>query len=125
MFYGRVVSASQPDYHIIKELYCRAFPASERYPLWLLLAMSLRKCVDFIAFYDDGVFCGFTYLIQHGKLTFVLYLAVDGGMRSRGYGGCALDWIKNRYPANDIVLNIEAIEPSQNYSQRIKRLEFY
>lgn len=87
--------------------------------------MLRREVVNFLAFYDDDIFCGFTYLIYNKNTTFVLYLATDNSVRSTGYGSQILNWISNDKP-NDIVLNIETVSDKyDNYEQRLSRQKFY
>ena len=110
----------------IKELFYKSFPKNEQMPLWFLLQKARMDFVDFLAIYDDNVFVGFTYLVTNKNLTFVLYLAVNDKIRSKGYGRRVLSVIKKKYPNNRIILNIEAIdETSSNYEQRVKRKNFY
>ncbi|MFD1176458.1 GNAT family N-acetyltransferase [Paenibacillus puldeungensis] len=110
----------------VKELFRTSFPKSEQIPLWFLRMKFKQDFVDFFVFYDDNQFVGFTYLITHQQLTFILYLAIDPSLRSQGYGQKVLAGIKEKYPGNRIVLNIEAVdESSDNYQQRLKRREFY
>ncbi len=120
------VSRNLDEYIKIKELIQTAFPENERLPMWLLLLTSKRKCVDFLAFYDDDRFCGVTYTVKTEKMVFILYLAVSNEIRSNGYGSKILDFLKVRYGEKDLVLNIEPVdENAENYHQRVRRLEFY
>ena len=64
------VSRNLDEYIKIKELIQTAFPENERLPMWLLLLTSKRKCVDFLAFYDDDRFCGVTYTVKTEKMVF-------------------------------------------------------
>lgn len=110
----------------IKELYHEAFPKSERMPMRFLLRKAKKDFVDFLAIYDDNVFIGFTYIITEGSLTYVLYLAIDGSVRSKGYGGRILTQIKEMHSNNRIVLIIEVTdETAANYEQRLTRKNFY
>ncbi|MCT1578740.1 GNAT family N-acetyltransferase [Oceanobacillus kimchii] len=114
------------DINKLKRLFIKAFPKNERLPLWFLLMKADKDFVDFIGFYDEDDFIGFTYLITNKDLIFVLYLAIDSSQRSKGYGGAVLSKIKELYPNNRLILNIEAIiSNSQNYEQRVKRKNFY
>lgn len=120
------VTKKLPDYKNLMEIYQSAFPHNEKIPVWLLLIMSKRKCVEFLAFYDEGTFCGFTYIIHHDKTTFIMYLATDARVRSKGYGKKILRMISERFPLNNIVLNIETVDKgSDNYEQRLSRQNFY
>ncbi|MFD2656164.1 GNAT family N-acetyltransferase [Gracilibacillus thailandensis] len=110
----------------VKDLLYGSFPKNEQIPLRFLLWRAKRDFVDFLAIYDNDVFVGFTYLITNKDLTFVLYLAINAKIRSKGYGKMVLSQIKEKYPDNRIILNIEAIdENSYNYKQRVKRKKFY
>lgn len=110
----------------VKELYLDSFPANERIPINLLLWKAKRDFVDFLIMYDDDVFVGFTYLITRKDLTYVLYIAIDNNIRSKGYGSRALTLIKEKYPNNRIILNIEFVdEIANNYEQRLTRRKFY
>lgn len=110
----------------VKELYYGSFPKNERMPMNLLMWKAKRNFVDFLVIYDEGRYVGFTYLITHKYLTYVLYIAIDSSARSKGYGGHALAKIKEKYPNNRIILNIEVIdETASNYEQRVTRRKFY
>ena len=65
------------------------------------------------------------YTAENEKYVFVLYLAVNDKIRSRGYGSKMLDWLK-RNTNKIIVLDVESIDPSaENALQREKRISFY
>lgn len=113
------------EYKKIIEIYKKSFPKNEKLPVFLLNIMSKRECVDFLAFYDNDTFCGFTYLVNDKNMTFVLYLAVDDSIRSNGYGSKIIRWIINNKKDN-IVLNIEEVDKQyNNYEQRLIRQKFY
>ncbi|MGK7377285.1 GNAT family N-acetyltransferase [Planococcus sp. 1R117A] len=110
----------------VTELYDGSFPKNERIPMNLLLWKAKKDFVDFLVIYDEEIFVGFTYLITREDLTYVLYIAIDSRVRSKGYGGQALAEIKKKYPDNRIVLNIEVVDESaSNYEQRVTRRKFY
>ena len=121
-----VVRKGLKEYNEIKSLICRAFPKNEQIPIWLLHMLALRKSVDFLAYYDGDLFCGISYTVCNNGLVFVLYLAVNDKIRSKGYGSAILQCIKQRFSNKALVLNIEPLCPnSDNYAQRVKRFEFY
>jgi hypothetical protein len=66
--------------------------------------------VDFLSFSNEGVFVGFAYLVSYKKTTFVLYLAVDGSLRGKGYGSRVLSQIKAEKTGQRTVLNIEPLD---------------
>lgn len=41
-----------------------SFPRDEQYPILLLQLVALKSNVDFLAYYDEDTFCGFSYTIQ-------------------------------------------------------------
>ena len=111
-----------------KDVYClmrTAFPRNEQIPMWLLRVLALRKSVNFRAFYEDEQFCGVLYTVENNKYIFVLYLAVNDQIRSKGYGTKILDWLKQN-TEKIIVLNVESLDSSaENALQREKRISFY
>ena len=114
------------DYALILEIYRNSFPEIERFPIWLLRIMSHLNGINSIAFYDENNLCGFSYFLVNKKTVFVLYLAVNAKIRSKGYGSQIITWIKEKYPNRDIFLNVEKPdENAQNNHQRMKRIEFY
>lgn len=110
----------------VKILYEGSFPQNERIPMKLLLWKAKKDFVDFLVIYDKDIFVGFTYLITREDLTYVLYIAIDNNIRSKGYGSLALAQIKEKFPDNRIILNIEVVdENASNYEQRVTRRKFY
>lgn len=122
----QAVDKQLKEYEQIKELMTSAFPRNERLPMWFLLWRAKTNFVDFLALYDYDRFVGVTYLVTRRDLTFVMYLAIESKIRSKGYGKKALETIQSQHPHNRIILNIEAVEESAyNYEQRVKRKFFY
>ena len=92
----------------------------------MLLLMSKRKCVYFIAFYDKEILCGFTYLIHYKNMMAILYLAVNPKIHSKGHGSKIFKLVKEKYAPNNIVLNIDIVdEKFYNYKERLKKQHFY
>ncbi|MBO1307972.1 GNAT family N-acetyltransferase [Enterococcus sp. 669A] len=120
------ITRQLPEYAKIFDIYKNSFPEEEQMPVWLLRLFARRKRVEFLAFYDQGVFCGFTYLVHSEKLTFIFYLATDPDQRSQGYGSKILSWIQEKYQDRGVVLTIETVDPAaENYQQRLRRQQFY
>lgn len=120
------VTSALEEYGEIKSLAKRAFPKNEQYPFWLLRLLAVRKDVDFLAWYEDGQFCGISYTISDSNCVFVLYLAVNDAVRSRGYGSKILAGLKERYCGENVFLNVEMPDPKAvNAVQRERRLAFY
>src|SRR5699024_4135254 len=104
----------------------RAFPAYEREKWAWLIFKSHFKHADFEAFYDQGQFVGFAYVIHVKGLHYVLYLAVNDRLRSQGYGSRILTTLKQHYHGVPLALDVEAPDPTvANNHQRLRRLAFY
>ena len=113
------------EYKDVRRLMKTAFPRNELIPLWVLNILALRKSINFRAFYDDEQFCGIMYTAENDKYIYVLYLAVNDQIRSKGYGTKMLNWLKSDTD-KIIVLDVESIDPSaENAQQRERRVSFY
>lgn len=117
---------SLKEYRQVKQLYMRAFPKYEREPwLWLRLKSKYQRA-DFMVFYNHNQFVGFTYVIHSHGMHYILYLAVNDQVRSRGYGTRIINEIRQRYPQDSLVLDIEQPNPqAANNQQRLRRMRFY
>lgn len=120
------IKKSMPYYNDILEIYKNSFPEIERFPMWLLRIMSHLKGINFIAFHDEDILCGFSYFFVNEETVFILFLAVNDKIRSKGYGSQIISWIKDTYPNRNIFLDVEKPdENSENNHQRLKRIQFY
>lgn len=123
---AETIRSSMTDYAQIIEIYQNSFPEVERFPIWLLRLMSHLKGINSIAFYDGYELCGFLYFLVNEKTVFILFLAVNSKVRSKGYGSQIIAWIRKNYPGRDIFLDAEKPdEHADNNHQRLKRLAFY
>lgn len=120
------VRLSLKEYSQVKQLYMRAFPKYEREPwMWLMLKSKYRQA-DFMAFYDHEQFIGFAYVIHSHGMHYILYLAVNDQVRSRGYGSRIINAIRHLYPQDSLVLDVEQPNPqAANNQQRLRRMRFY
>lgn len=110
----------------IKHIYMKAFPPKERMPFPMMVAMSKLWNTQFLGFYDGDTLCGFAYFAFHSKILFIMFLAVDESLRSRGYGGAILREIQNKYPDKKVVVSIEPCEESApDIGLRKRRKAFY
>ncbi|RHP34453.1 GNAT family N-acetyltransferase [Lachnotalea sp. AF33-28] len=122
----KTIHSSMQDFQEVKALKDRAFPKNEQIPMKLLLLWARRSCARFTAYYDGSAFCGMTYTVQNREAVFVLYLAVNDRMRSKGYGSAILRELKALNPGKTILLNVEpADEAADNFPQRLRRINFY
>ena len=81
----------------VRQMYLKAFPSEERMPFPAMVAMSKLWHTDFLEFYDGDTLCGFVYPAHTRKLVFIMFLAVDKVLRSKGYGSAILHKIQRRY----------------------------
>lgn len=120
------ISRNLPEFPRIKKLFETSFPKNERYPLWLLAARAACKDADFLAYYDESVFCGITYTVRTENTLFVLYIAVNDEIRSKGYGTAILSQVVKLAEGRQVVLNVEDPDPAaENNGQRERRVSFY
>lgn len=125
MLVEKTLTRKMHEYNDVCRLMRSAFPQNEQIPMWLLRLLAFRKSVKFRVFYEDEQFCGILYTAENDKYLFVLYLAVNDRIRSKGHGTKILDWLKQN-TEKIIVLNVEALDPSaENALQREKRISFY
>lgn len=125
VLHTETVSRKMNEYEDVRRLMRTAFPRNEQVPLWILNILALRKSVNFRAFYDDEQFCGIMYTTEIDKYIYVLYMAINDQIRSKGYGTKMLNWLKSDTD-KIIVLDVESINPTAvNAQQREKRVSFY
>ena len=108
----------------IKRIYFDAFPKNERMPFFMMVLMSKLWNTQFLSFYDGDIPCGFIYFAVNRKMIFIMFLAVDESLRTKGYGSAILKEIKNRYP--DKMVSIEPCDDSApDIEVRKRRKAFY
>lgn len=65
-------------------------------------------------------------MIYTDKMAFILYLAVDGTIQSKGYGSEIMRQVIQRHAGKEIVLNCESLDDhAENAEQRVRRIRFY
>lgn len=110
----------------IKRIYFEAFTKKERMPFPMMVAMSKLWNTEFLGFYDGNTLCGFIYLAHNSKIVFVMFLAVDKALRSKGYGSAILQDIQSKYPQKKIIISIEPCDKdAPDIELRIRRKDFY
>ncbi len=120
------VTGRSKDKEKIKEIYTSSFLKKDRMPFWLMLIMAKMRNTEFISFYDKDTLCGFVYMATVQNLTFVMFLAVDENIRSKGYGSRILDKIQSMHPDSKIIISIERCdEDAKDIEQRLRRKKFY
>lgn len=59
-------------------------------------------------------------------MVFLMFLAVDDSLRSKGYGSAILAEIRNRYPEKKLIVSIEPCEDTaSDIAVRERRKNFY
>ena len=110
----------------IKKIYISSFLKEDRMPFWLMLIMAKMRSTEFISFHDEGTLCGFVYMATIQNLTFIMFLAVDENIRSKGYGSRILDKIQSIHPDSKIIITIERCDKdAKDIEQRMRRKKFY
>lgn len=126
MINTKVVTKKLNEFNKIEYLLKNAFPKVEQMNTTYLLLMAKRKAINFLAFYDDDLFIGFSYFIKTKDMIFITYIAINDEIRSKGYGSKILTYLKENNPTLPISLNVEMLDDNaSNKEQRIKRIKFY
>ncbi|MCL2630613.1 MAG: GNAT family N-acetyltransferase [Firmicutes bacterium] len=122
----KTVTKRLKEFPLIKKMLKTDFPPAEQAPRVILMNKAKKSYTDFLAYYDNGIFVGFTYLITNKDITYLLYFAVCEDLRSKGYGAVILNYLHEKFKHNRIFLNIEEVKDgAPNPEQRIRRRNFY
>lgn len=118
--------AAPADYKLIRQLYKSAFPAEERAPFFMLKNRTADGRAQMLAARDADGFVGFAYLVYHLDLAYLSFFAIAPERRGTGCGSEILGELKERLKGKRLFLAREQLdESSDNYSQRVKRHNFY
>lgn len=110
----------------VKNLYLGAFPKEERVPFILLAAREKKNNGELLEIKDGDTFVGMVSVLRYKDLAYIFYLAIDDGLRGRGYGSSVLSVLKERYRGCRIFLAREQLDKdADNYEQRVSRHRFY
>lgn len=109
----------------IARTYRNSFPVKERKPFSVMLKMRREGRQEMLVIHDAATkkAVGLCFMLTDGKNFILDYLAVDGKLRSKGYGGQTLSQIKKRYGGARIIIEIE--KPVKSGTQAARRKEFY
>ena len=94
----------------VEKLYNSAFPKEERIPIWLLKLLARKNKAKFYGINDDKKFIGLVYNVCYKDIILIYYFAIDEELRGQGYGSRVLEYIKQKYNKNRIVLSIEQVD---------------
>ena len=111
----------------IDELNRKVFPSAETtVNLHFLAGLYKGTSVDFIAIEDDGVFVGYTYLINFFQGSFIYYLAIEPEYQNKGYGTALLKHLREIQGNRPIALTIFTPQPdNDDYEECLRRKWFY
>lgn len=102
-----------------EKLYLKSFPDDERFPFWILGECSKENNSDLYAIIDNDRFIGMCYIVNCCNAYYLMYLAVEPGLRNKSYGSKILIDLKEKYK----ILFLSVDMPIDDIS--IKRKNFY
>ena len=114
------------DNSYFEQINDEAFPLSERMSFDEIFDFASDTNMDVLGIYDDKKPIGFVVLLKNKECGYIYFLAIDGHMRSKGYGSAAIQKMLEVYSNLQLVLDFEVIdENAENNAQRIRRKNFY
>lgn len=117
---------STTDLSFVKDLYLESFPEAELIPWAEMETMFDQDYAHLFVFYNEDEPVAFVSGLVSKSHFYVNYLAVSNQHQSKGYGSLILKLVDDYFPGRDLVLEIEPLDQdSNNYSQRVKRWQFY
>ena len=110
----------------IKQLYQTAFPENEQIPWDDLVRLIGEMNLDFTAYYEEGIFIGFTIVFPYEPFNWYWYFAVRPELRGQGKGQQILTTLLEKYKGQTCVMDMESPrQECDNKEQRQRRHEFY
>lgn len=120
------ITADFSDKAAVEALAFEAFPPEEYLAPDKLIEMSREDGFDFWALYDGALFVGFMAVKCFGAMAYLFFLAIEKPLRAQGYGGRALETMKELYPDAQRVVDFEMPDSAApNARQRESRRHFY
>ena len=120
------ITPESPLNRDVERLLDQVFPADERFPMEWLREQAARDLTDYYAIFDGDQFVGFYYGFHSDAILYGLYLAIDPGLQSKGYGTAIINRLKEVYGGRDVVFCIEPLdEDCPNPEQRKRRFRLY
>lgn len=122
----QIVTADFADMAALAKLNQAAFPADERLPLADMLALVATGVLKVTALYAQTHFVGFYAVATAKSVAYLSLLAIVPAVRGQGLGSQAITLLRHEYHDYQLVLDLEAIEPTAtNAVQRVRRNQFY
>ena len=121
------LTGAHPDFARAQALYVSAFPENERQAVpFATMADGADGHNAAWVYHDGDVFIGFSCMLVLGGLAHILYFAVDGSLRGKGYGSMVLESLAETYPGQILLADIERpMAGAKNEAYREKRRQFY
>lgn len=127
MIIERQITPSLADDAQVCSLYETAFPVEEQIPYEDLKRLMVEMPLDFTAYYEGGMFLGFTIVYPRQSFNWFWYFAVREELRGKGVGQQILTRLLERYKDRANILDMESPEQlvCDNREQRRRRHAFY
>lgn len=109
----------------MKRLNREAFPKQERIPFDKLVDLSNSKDFDFLAIKEENQFVGFFMIAKNTEIVYLFFFAVTKKQQTEESGDKLLALLKEYYPYQQIVLDLEVIEEGPDVSRREAKKDFY
>lgn len=121
-----ILTPNCPERAILDSINREAFPPCEYMPMEEIFAFAEKTNSHVLGIYDRQQLVGFILFVKNKECGYIFFLAIEKSARSKGYGGAALEALAATYPDLQIILDFEEIEEkAENFSQRIRRKQFY
>lgn len=122
----RKLTAESEDIHIFSDINDEAFPPSEYMSMEEILNFASATNTDVLGIYDGALPIGFIVILKNERCGYIYFYAIDGRLRSKGYGSAVLERLGDEYKGIQMTLDFELLdENADNYVQRLRRRQFY
>ncbi len=120
------VDSGLKDKKQMRKLGRKAFPSPDLVPPPAMKLLGKRGMASHLAFYDGDHLAGIAYIIEDGKMVYVVSLAVDEKRRSDAYGTAVLKELIRLAEGRPAVLVALASDPeARNNRKREERLDLF
>ena len=117
-----IEKACQQDYKRIYQLYCAAFPWTERKPFSRICRNCRKGKMEMWGIKEDTEFLGFFVCAVYEEIVLIDYFAVMPSKRGRGVGSQALKLLAEIYPEQYILEYLHNSSDTQ-FLQRIQHAQ--
>lgn len=122
----RKLNPGAPELKLLTSVNDEAFPPAERMSFKEMFSYAAAADAEVLGIFDQDRALGFVMLLKNAACAFVILLALDGRVRSQGYGSAVLHSLIKRYPDHQLVVDFEELDArAENSAQRLRRKNFY